>query len=60
MLADFNVTAGHKPKRRPYLLKKRPLTTGFFDTAKREEKGETTDSTSGKVVRYAGAEEIVL
>ncbi|XP_043215762.1 uncharacterized protein LOC122378590 [Amphibalanus amphitrite] len=41
---DFNVTAGHKPKRRPYLLKKRPLTTGFFDTAKRDEKGNNNNA----------------
>ncbi|XP_037070183.1 uncharacterized protein LOC119091487 [Pollicipes pollicipes] len=41
---DCNVTAGHKPKRRPYLLKKRPLTTGFFDTAKREDKGNNNNA----------------
>jgi hypothetical protein len=28
------VSVAHKPKRRPYLLKRKALTTSFFDTTR--------------------------
>ncbi|XP_024217478.1 uncharacterized protein RhoGAP102A isoform X2 [Halyomorpha halys] len=44
-------TTVQKPKRKAYLLKRKAITTGFFDTNRKDEKdkGETTTSTGGLV-----------
>ncbi|CAH1388887.1 unnamed protein product, partial [Nezara viridula] len=44
-------TAVQKPKRKAYLLKRKAITTGFFDTNRKDEKdkGETTTTTGGLV-----------
>jgi hypothetical protein len=34
LFAETVVSVSHKPKRRPYLLKRKALTTGFFDTTR--------------------------
>ncbi|XP_059490290.1 uncharacterized protein LOC132205326 isoform X2 [Neocloeon triangulifer] len=38
--ADESTTPAAKPKRRPYLLKRKALTTGFFDTGRKDENKE--------------------
>ncbi|CAB3379393.1 Hypothetical predicted protein [Cloeon dipterum] len=37
---DESTTPAAKPKRRPYLLKRKALTTGFFDTGRKDENKE--------------------
>jgi hypothetical protein len=39
---EETVAAAPKPKRRAYLLKRKALTTGFFDSGRKEDKDKGT------------------